>query len=103
MDYPAVPDVVTRMIASVRCRIVGSETSSTRTSRLPCQVTAFIRLASAFHAKATTGTTRAQLINIPARLARSARRLRMHLPQHWPWEQAWSQLFQATLAPPRLA
>src|SRR5664280_1751774 len=60
-------------------------------------------LASAFHAKATTGTTRAQLINIPARLARSARRLRMHLPQHWPCEQAWSQLFQATLAPPRPA
>src|SRR5674536_200391 len=60
-------------------------------------------LASAFHAKATTGTIRAQLINIPARLARSARRLRMHLPQHWPWEQAWSQLFQATLAPPRPA
>src|SRR5450759_1240897 len=58
------------------------------------------RLASAFHA---TGTIRAQLINIPARLARSARRLRMHLPQHWPWEQAWSQLFQATLAPPRPA
>src|SRR5450759_1391033 len=57
-------------------------------------------LASAFHAKATTGTIRAQLINIPARLARSARRLRMHLPQHWPWGQAWSQLFQATLAPP---
>ena len=103
MDYPAVPDVVTRMIACVRCRIVGSETSSTRTSRLPCQVTAFIRRASAFHAKATTGTIRAQLINIPARLARSARRLRMHLPQHWPWEQAWSQLFQATLAPPRPA
>jgi hypothetical protein len=43
-----------------------------------------------------TGTIRAQLINIPARLARSARRLRMHLPQHWPWEQAWSQLLQAT-------
>jgi Transposase DDE domain group 1 len=60
-------------------------------------------LASAFHAKATTSTIRAQLINIPARLARSARRLRMHLPQHWPWEQAWSQLFQATLAPPRPA
>src|SRR5450759_3709261 len=60
-------------------------------------------LASAFHAKATTGPIRAQLINIPARLARSARRLRMHLPQHWPWEQAWSQLFQATLAPPRPA
>jgi len=56
-------------------------------------------LASTFHAKATTGTIRTQLINIPARLARSARRLRLHLPEHWPWETAWQHLFQATLAP----
>ncbi len=56
-------------------------------------------LASTFHARATTGTIRAQLINVPARLARSARRLRLHLPQHWPWEHAWHQLFQATRAP----
>ena len=32
-------------------------------------------LASASHAKATTGSIRAQLITIPGRLARSARRL----------------------------
>ena len=33
-------------------------------------------LASAFHARATTSTMRAHLINVPARLARSARKLR---------------------------
>src|SRR3954465_5111115 len=33
---------VTRMIASVSCSILGSGTSSTRTSWLPCQVTAFM-------------------------------------------------------------
>ena len=49
-------------------------------------------LASALHTKATTGTIRAQLINVPARLARSARRLTLHLPDAWPWEQAWRQL-----------
>ena len=49
-------------------------------------------LASAFHAKATTGTIRAQLINVPARLARSARRLTVHLPAGWPWEQAWQRM-----------
>jgi DDE family transposase len=49
-------------------------------------------LASVFHAKATTGTIRAQLINVPARLARSARRLTLHLPAGWPWQQAWQQL-----------
>jgi len=57
-------------------------------------------LASTFHAKATTGTIRAQLISVPARLARSARRLRLHLPRNWPWKTAWSQLFDATCGPP---
>lgn len=60
-------------------------------------------LASVFHAKATTGTIRAQLINIPARLARSARRLTMHLPESWPWQRAWQQLFDATCGPPTAA
>jgi len=60
-------------------------------------------LASAFHARATTGTIRAQLINVPARLARSARKLRLRLPKHWPWEPAWTQLFDATLGPPLTA
>ncbi len=41
-------------------------------------------LGSAFHAKATTGTIRAQLINVPGRLARSARQLVLHLPADWP-------------------
>ena len=49
-------------------------------------------LASAFHAKATTATIRAQLITVPARLARSARRLTLHLPEHWPWAHAWQRL-----------
>src|SRR5688572_23863496 len=34
--------VVTRMIASVGASTKGSGTSSTRTSRMPCQVTAFM-------------------------------------------------------------
>jgi DDE family transposase len=57
-------------------------------------------LASTFHAKARTATIRAQLINIPARIASSARRLRLHLPRNWPWQTGYDQLFTATLAPP---
>ena len=57
-------------------------------------------LASVFHAKATTATIRAQLINVPARLARSARRLTVHLPSSWPWEQAWQQLFDGSVHGP---
>jgi hypothetical protein len=60
-------------------------------------------LASGFHAKATTATIRAQLISVPARLARSARRLQLHLPRDWPWQTAWTQLFDATCGPPAAA
>jgi DDE family transposase len=60
-------------------------------------------LASTFHAKATTGTIRTQLIAVPARIARSARRLRLHLPRDWPRQTAWTQLFDATCGPPTAA
>jgi hypothetical protein len=60
-------------------------------------------LASGYHARASTGTIRAQLIAVPARLARSARRLRLHLPRSWPWATAWTQLFDATCGPPAAA
>lgn len=59
-------------------------------------------LASTFHAKATTATIRAQLINVPARLARSARRLTLHLPAAWPWQVAWQRMIDAT-GPPATA
>lgn len=44
-------------------------------------------LASAFHARATTAIIRDRLINVPARLARSARCLTLHLPERWPWSE----------------
>lgn len=53
-------------------------------------------LASAFHAKATTATLRTHLINVPARLARTARiKLTAHLPANWPWQDAYKNLFEA--------
>ena len=57
-------------------------------------------LASVFHAKATTATIRRQLIAVPGRLARSARRLVIHLPQDWPWQDSWEGLFNAACGPP---
>ncbi|MDF1489450.1 IS1380 family transposase [Tessaracoccus caeni] len=54
-------------------------------------------------AKATTSTIRRTLITIPARLARSARRIILHLPQAWPWQTAFDRLFTATHAPPTAA
>ena len=57
-------------------------------------------IASVFHAKATTATIRQQLIVVPGRLARSARRLVIHLPSHWPWQDSWEGLFKAACGPP---
>jgi hypothetical protein len=57
-------------------------------------------LASLFHARATTATIRRQLINVPARPVRSARRIHLRLPTNWPWADAWLDLFTATLGPP---
>jgi len=61
-------------------------------------------LAGTLLAKATTATLRTRLITVPARLARSARRLTLHLPLDWPWQTAWQHLADATMhAPPRPA
>jgi len=51
-------------------------------------------------AKTTTATIRRKLIAVPARIATSARRITMHLPTGWPWETAWTQLFNYGSGPP---
>ena len=50
--------------------------------------------------KATTATIRRKLVNVPARIASSARRLTLHLPSAWPWENTWTTLFTGLCAPP---
>jgi hypothetical protein len=60
-------------------------------------------LASTFHVKATTATVRTQLINVAARVVRSARRSHLRLPAAWPWASAWQRLFTATTGPPAIS
>ncbi|WP_406323958.1 IS1380 family transposase [Streptomyces sp. NBC_01637] len=55
--------------------------------------------ASAFHARATTATIRTHLVHVPARIARSARRITLHLPHNWPWQHAWTHLFDTAHGP----
>ena len=50
--------------------------------------------------RATTATIRRKLIAVPARIATSARRLHLHLPAHWPWENAWKTLYQKLFRSP---
>src|SRR5665647_529980 len=52
-------------------------------------------------AKATTATIRRKLIQIPARIATSARRV--HLPAGWAWSDAWTELFHHACGPPVIA
>lgn len=54
-------------------------------------------------AKATTATLRHTLVSVPARIASSARKLALHLPENWPWQQAWNTLYTAALSPPTTA
>lgn len=56
--------------------------------------------ASPFHARAETATIRAHLVAVPARVARSARRVVMHLPLNWPWQTASQHLFATAHGPP---
>jgi hypothetical protein len=57
-------------------------------------------LAATDLARATTATIRRKLITVPARVATSARRITLHLPATWPWETAWTALFNRVSDPP---
>ena len=54
-------------------------------------------LAGGQFTKATTATIRTRIINLPARIARSARRLRLRLPRDWTWQPHWQRLWTAVM------
>ena len=60
------------------------------------------RLASATLGKARTATVRHTLIQVAGRIANQARRWRLHLPAHWPWQDQLDTLYTAALGPPAL-
>lgn len=49
---------------------------------------------------ATTATIRRTIIAIPARLVRSARRLHLRMPEHWPWQWPYDWAIRRILAVP---
>lgn len=57
-------------------------------------------LAGRRYATARAATIRRHLINVAGRIARHARSLTIHLPEHWPWQQHWLQLFTSVRPPP---
>jgi hypothetical protein len=54
-------------------------------------------------AKARWPTLRKKVINVPARIAATGRRLVLHLPTHWPWAEGWEKLHAIATGPPRPA
>lgn len=59
-----------------------------------------VGIASPGHARARCAILRAKIINMPARIASSARWLTLHLPRDWPWADAWQALFDLATGPP---
>jgi hypothetical protein len=60
-------------------------------------------LAAGPFGKARTGTIRRKLIHVPARIASSARKIRLHLPEAWPWQTPWQSLCDHLYPPPQPA
>jgi hypothetical protein len=57
-------------------------------------------LAAPHYATARAATIRREIVNVAARLAHRARTIHLHLPERWPWQNAWANLFTAVHAPP---
>lgn len=72
-----------------------------------CAVTAFdiARAAdvAADVAQARWASHRKKIINLPARIAATARRLDLHLTRDWPWAPAWESLWTTVTGPPARA
>lgn len=50
--------------------------------------------------RARWATLRTRIINVPARIASTGRRLILHLPTHWPWVSNWQALWSTATGPP---
>jgi hypothetical protein len=57
-------------------------------------------LAGRRYRTARAATIRRHLVNVAGRIARHARGVTIHLPEHWPWQHPWLQLFAAAHPPP---
>jgi Transposase DDE domain group 1 len=57
-------------------------------------------LAGPAHRAARPATIRTRLINVAARLAHRARTIHLHLPDRWPWQTAFDNLYTAVYATP---
>jgi hypothetical protein len=57
-------------------------------------------LAAGAYPHARPATIRTRIITVAARLAHRARTIHLHLPEHWPWQTAFDNLFTAVATTP---
>ena len=57
-------------------------------------------LAAGAYRTARPATIRTRIINVSARIAHRARTIGLHLPEHWPWQAAFDNLFTAVNTTP---
>ena len=55
---------------------------------------------AAGQARTRWATLRTRIINVPARIATTGRKLVLHLPTQWPWAHAWQALHAIATGPP---
>jgi len=57
-------------------------------------------LAAGAYSSARPATIRTRIINVAARLAHRARTIHLHLPEQWPWQTGFDNLFTAAATTP---
>ena len=57
---------------------------------------------AAGHHRARWASLRRKIIDVPARIASTSRRLDLHLPRDWPWAAGWDSLWKTATGPPTL-
>ena len=59
--------------------------------------------AAAGMSRARWASLRTKIINVPARIASTSRRLILHLPSNWPWAAGWTRLWATATGPPAIS
>jgi len=98
--------IIEQVIAELKTGPLAHLPSGTYAANAAWVALAVIAFNIARAADATTpghrrwATLRTQIINVPARIAATGRRLVLHLPRDWPWAAAWQALWDAATGPP---
>jgi hypothetical protein len=78
----------------------STSSSGLRTGRTHNLTRAAGHLAVGAYTHARPATIRTRIITVTARLAHRARTIHLHLPEQWPWQTAFDNLFIAVATTP---